>query len=97
MVTSPATGTGKSFVAANLAVLMGESGKSVLLIETDLRNPGLYKLVGIDEFSVGLSDLLARTQTLDGVIHQHPSAGMDVMLQGTSTAKAGPLLLSLGF
>ncbi len=94
LVTSPRDGVGKSFIAANLAAVMAETGRRVLLIEADLRNPGLHKYVGIDEAAAGVSDLLSRTRSLDRVIHAHPSAGFDVILQGSRTKKKGSLLLS---
>lgn len=94
LVTSPSAGTGKSFVAANLAAVMAETGRRVLLVEADLRKPGLHKIVGIDEFAVGLSDLLSQSRSLERVIHRHPSAGFDVLLQGTRNKKKSSLLLS---
>lgn len=47
-VTSPTPGDGKSTVAANLAVTMAQSGKSVLLVDTDLRRPRVQKLFNIE-------------------------------------------------
>lgn len=46
-VTSPTPGDGKSTIAANLAITMAQSGKSVLLMDTDLRRPRVQKLFGI--------------------------------------------------
>ncbi len=39
LVTSSVPGEGKSTVSANLAVLLARSGKRVLLVEADMRNP----------------------------------------------------------
>ncbi len=47
LVTSPEAGEGKSFCAANLALALGESGWSrVLLLEVNLRRPSLARLLG---------------------------------------------------
>ncbi|MDQ0458372.1 succinoglycan biosynthesis transport protein ExoP [Rhizobium paknamense] len=44
-VLSALPGEGKSTVAANLAVLLASSGKRTLLIDADLRNPSLSRLL----------------------------------------------------
>ena len=96
LLTAPTAGTGKTFVAANLAAVMAETGRRVLLMEADLHKPGLHRMVAIDEMALGLTDLLAGACSLDQVIHRHPSAGFDVMLQGSRTRRKGALLLSSG-
>lgn len=44
-VVSAMPGEGKSTVAANFAVLLASSGKRTLLIDADLRNPGLSRML----------------------------------------------------
>lgn len=56
-VTSPTPGDGKSTIASNLAVTMAQSGKSVLLLDTDLRRPRVQKVFGMDH-ECGLAWLL---------------------------------------
>jgi tyrosine-protein kinase Etk/Wzc len=92
-VTSPNSGTGKTFIAANLAAVMADSGHRVLLIESDMQKPGVQRLVSIYG-APGLTDLLARRRILDQVIQEHPSAGFDVILQGSKTRKSSALLMS---
>jgi tyrosine-protein kinase Etk/Wzc len=94
MITSPAAGSGKAFVAANLAALMAETGKRVLLIESDLRTPGVHKFVGLDEHAPGLSDVVIGRRSLKEVIRPHVSLDLDVILQGTATDNPGAALLS---
>ena len=58
MVTSALPKEGKSFVAANLAqVLVRQHGRRVLLIDADLRNPGMHRHLGAKQ-APGLSDYL---------------------------------------
>jgi polysaccharide biosynthesis transport protein len=57
MVVSPGVGEGKSTTAANLAVVLAETGKDVLLVSADLRRPRAHQLFGLPNTS-GLSDLL---------------------------------------
>lgn len=57
LITSSTPTEGKTFVSANLAVAFAQSGKRVLLIETDLRNPSLHQIFGWER-SPGLTNVL---------------------------------------
>jgi capsular exopolysaccharide synthesis family protein len=57
MVVSAGVGEGKSTTAANLAVVLAETGKDVLLVSADLRRPRVHELFDLPNTS-GLSDLL---------------------------------------
>jgi polysaccharide biosynthesis transport protein len=58
MVVSAGIGEGKSTTAANLAVVLAETGKDVLLVSADLRRPRVHQLFGLPN-KTGLSNLLA--------------------------------------
>ena len=57
MITGPSPGVGKSFVSANLAELLAETGKKVLLISADMRKGHLHKVFGLSG-DKGLQDML---------------------------------------
>src|SRR5260370_20925358 len=58
MVTSALPKEGKSFVAANLAqVMVRQHGRRALVIDADLRNPGMHRHLGAAQ-SPGLADYL---------------------------------------
>lgn len=46
-VLSPCAQEGKSLVNADLALALAETGRNVLLVDADLRNPSLHKLFGL--------------------------------------------------
>jgi tyrosine-protein kinase Etk/Wzc len=62
LVTSGISGEGKSFIATNLAVSLSLTGKKVVLVDLDLNNPTIAKILnvnqeeGITEFLTGLKE-----------------------------------------
>lgn len=58
-ITSISQGEGKTLTAVNLAIAMAmDVNQTVLLVDADLRNPGIAKCLGIEP-SFGLTDYLA--------------------------------------
>lgn len=57
-IVSAERGEGRSFIAANLAVVFSQLGERTLLIDADLRHPCQHLLFGVDN-KVGLSAVLA--------------------------------------
>lgn len=57
-ILSAARGDGRTFIAANLAVVFAQLGERTLLIDADLRHPSQHRLFGLDN-SVGLSAVLS--------------------------------------
>lgn len=66
-LTSTISGEGKTFVSANLAATFALSGKKVLLIGFDLRNPKLYEYVKVNP--LGISNYItSNNKTLNDYI-----------------------------
>jgi chain length determinant protein tyrosine kinase EpsG len=67
-VVSPGDDEGRSYVAANLAVLFSQLGERTLLIDADLRNPSQHRIFNLAS-RVGLSSVLAgRTHQTDATM-----------------------------
>jgi Mrp family chromosome partitioning ATPase len=64
LVTSAGEEEGKTSTVANLAYTMAQAGKTVLMVDTDLRKPALSGLAP-SENSTGITGLLAETFSTD--------------------------------
>jgi len=74
LVTSALPREGKTTAAANLAVTLAQLGDSTLLVDADLRKPGVGRLLNMtDGKYAGLSSYLAGVSSLDLVTVPHPS------------------------
>lgn len=69
LVTSARPAEGKSTTSFALAQNFARGGKRVLLIDGDLRNPSMHRLVGVDN-EKGMSNLLSGSANLDAVVHK---------------------------
>ncbi|MGV3484530.1 MAG: GumC family protein [Planctomycetaceae bacterium] len=67
-VTSPIPGDGKSLLAANLALAIANTGRSVLLIDADMRRPRQQKLFGCATQPGLLEVLLTETEWQDALV-----------------------------
>ena len=65
LVTSSIPGEGKTTTAANLAVVFAQAGRRTLLIDADLRKPGVHKMFNLQN-TEGLTSLL-RPDAVDAV------------------------------
>ncbi|EHQ91873.1 CpsD/CapB family tyrosine-protein kinase [Desulfosporosinus youngiae] len=81
MITSSGPREGKSTTAANLAVSIAQSGKSVLLIDADMRNPTQHKLFGLSNME-GLSVSLVQDQGSHAFIKETEVPGVSVLPGG---------------
>jgi receptor protein-tyrosine kinase len=66
-IVSPGAKEGRSFVAANLAVVFSQLGERTLLIDADLRNPSQHDLFRMPN-QLGLSSILSDRCRLDQAV-----------------------------
>nr|ELR5042192.1 polysaccharide biosynthesis tyrosine autokinase [Providencia stuartii]ELR5084306.1 polysaccharide biosynthesis tyrosine autokinase [Providencia stuartii] len=96
MVTSASPGVGKSFVTSNMAVVLANAGKKVLLIDTDLRKGRMHKAFGLSN-KLGLSDYLSQSDTSQPNIHNSVIENLDVICRGKNVTHSSELLMSERF
>jgi len=95
LVTSALPKEGKSFVAANLAqVMVRQHGRRALVIDADLRNPGMHRHFGAPQ-SPGLADYLLGECDEFAAIQRGPMENLFFMPAGRTVTNA-PELLSNG-
>lgn len=92
LVTSPSPGEGKSMTSANLALVMAQSGLSVVLVDSDLRRPTLHKVFDLSN-SVGLTSLLMQDGSeMNGSLQNTPEANLRLLASGPLPPNPSELL-----
>lgn len=96
MVSGPAPEVGKSFISTNLATILAQSQKRVLIIDADLRRGYLHKYFNHAN-QPGLADYLNGQTDLNQVIKATEVSGLDVIVRGKSPANPSELLSTTQF
>jgi tyrosine-protein kinase Etk/Wzc len=96
MISSPTPGVGKSFVSSNLAVIIAQTGKRVLLIDADMRKGYLHKMFNLTP-KHGLSDTLAARLGSKEVINHTEVRNLDFISCGYAAPNPSELLMHDNF
>jgi len=92
-VTSSQPLEGKTTTAANLALALALGGSRVLLIDADMRRPGLHKTIGVQN-NAGLSHLLVGQSRVREVIQRTTEPNLFVISAGRTPPNPSELLAS---
>ena len=94
-VTSSVPNEGKSTVALSLAIEHARTRKT-LLIDADLRNPSIHRMLGMTESRHGLSELI-RGAAPESCLMVAPEFGLSFLLAGAPSKDAQDLLIGERF
>lgn len=94
-ICAASAGVGCTFVAANLAIALSQVGVSTLLIDADLREPGLDRLLPPSRTQPGLTQFLSNPDmTVGDCLDQDALPNLSVMYAGGGASNAQELLAS---
>lgn len=90
-LTSCTPNEGKSTIVANLAVVLTQAGKSVLLIDCDMRNPTVHKNFNLSN-KVGLSSCISIGTALSDAVQKTSIEGLYALTGGVIPPDPSELL-----
>lgn len=93
LVTSPLPGEGRTITLVNLAIALASAGRSVLIIEADLRNPRAAEILGVDG-SIGLTSVLAGRLPVQQALKRWTGGAIDILPSGPLPPNPSELLAS---
>ena len=91
LVTSPGAGEGKTTVATNLAAVMAQANKRVILLEGDLRRPRVHRALGMSN-QIGLSDVFRGQLDIRDVARYSKVKDLAVITSGSLPPNPAELL-----
>ena len=95
LIASALVGEGKTFVASNLAACISQGiEEHVLLIDSDLRKPTVYKIFGVPNKNHGLSTYLSKNEPLTDLLTKTSIEKLTILPAGNSTKIPTELLSS---
>lgn len=95
-ISGPSPGVGKSFISVNLASVLAQSGKKVLIIDADMRKGYLQTQFGL-KWDDGLSDYLSGRLNLEQVTKTTKVEGVNVITRGQIPPNPSELLMHSNF
>jgi tyrosine-protein kinase Etk/Wzc len=95
-ISGPSPSVGKSFISVNLATVLAQSGKKVLIVDADMRKGYLQTQFGL-KWDNGLSDYLSGRLNLAQVTKPTKVEGLSVVTRGQIPPNPSELLMHSNF
>jgi non-specific protein-tyrosine kinase len=91
LITSAEPREGKSTIVTSLALAIAQSGRKVVVVDSDLRRPTLHKVFDLSN-KVGLSSVLSQEITLEEAVQDSQVSGIQVLTSGPLPSNPAELL-----
>jgi capsular exopolysaccharide synthesis family protein len=91
LITSVDFTEGKSIIAANLAIVMAQTGVKVILLDCNLRNPKQHILFDLPNY-LGLTSILAREREVETVLNCTAISNLNIITSGVLPSNPASLL-----
>jgi capsular exopolysaccharide synthesis family protein len=95
LITSAVSGEGKTLITANLGLAFAQTGQKVVLVDADMRQPGLGRLFNMEE-TRGLADVLAG-ESLEDIVLRETELPLQIVTSGLPERNPAELLESSRF
>lgn len=96
MIVAGAPGAGVSAVTQNLAVSLAAVGRRVLVVEANLRRPGMHRLLNVPA-EPGLAEVLSNQAKLDEAVRRRHDLNLDVLPLGDPAVATPEMFESTAF
>ena len=95
-ITSPDQSDGKSTMTSCLATSIAQTGKSVLLVDCDMRSPSVNEMLGLNN-NAGLTEVLAENQSPWELVQETDADNLFALTTGRTPDNPAELLESKRF
>ncbi|MCF1303370.1 polysaccharide biosynthesis tyrosine autokinase [Raoultella ornithinolytica] len=96
MISGASPNAGKTFVGTNLSAVIANTGKRVLVVDTDMRKGYIHKLFNVSN-EHGLSSVLSGKVEIERAVKSIPIAGFDLLTRGIVPPNPAELLMHKNF